>query len=101
MTAVERGAHVPMQGQVEVTLQVMRLLQEVVRVRALLVWVLFLMKVVMMLEEVLLVALSSLSLFTSPSTLTPTTRPCGACLTQNISKARDGDPDLGRGERTS
>ena len=52
-----------------------------------------------MLEEVLLVALSSLSLFTSPST--PTTRPCGACLTQNIPKARAGDPDrLSRGERT-
>ena len=89
-----------MQGQVEaVTLQVSLL---VVRVKALLVWVLFLviLKVVMMLEEVLLVA--SLSLFTSPSTLTPTTRPCGACLTQNISKARAGDPDrLSRGERTN
>ena len=37
MTRVsERGAHVPMQGQV-VTLQVMRLLQEVVQVKALLV----------------------------------------------------------------
>jgi hypothetical protein len=58
--------------------------------------------VVMMLEEVLLVALSSLSLFTSPSTLTPPTRPCGACLTQNISKVRAGDPDrLSRGERTN
>ena len=66
MTRVsERGAHVPMQGQV-VTLQVMRLLQEVVQVQALLVWVLFLMKVVMMLEEVLLAALSSLSLSSPP-----------------------------------
>ena len=38
MTAVSgRGAHVPMQGQVKVTLQVMRLLQKVVRVKALLV----------------------------------------------------------------
>ena len=82
----------PMQGQVE-ALRVMRLLQEVVQVKAL--SVLFL---VMMLEEVMLVA--SLSLFTSPST--PTTRPCGACLTQNISKARAGDPDrLSRGERTN
>jgi hypothetical protein len=44
-----------------------------------------------------MVALSSLSLFSSPQTLT--TRPCRACLTQNISKA--GDPDLGRGERTN
>ena len=47
--------------------------------------------------EVLMVALSSLSLFTSPPT--PTTRPCWACLTQNFSKA--GDPDLGRGARTN
>jgi hypothetical protein len=31
-----RGAHVSMQGQVEVTLQVMSLLQEVVQVKALL-----------------------------------------------------------------
>ena len=38
MTRVsERGAHVPMQGQVKVTLQVMRLVQEVVQVKALLV----------------------------------------------------------------
>ena len=37
MPVSERGAHVPMQGQVEVTLQVMRLLQEVVQVKALLV----------------------------------------------------------------
>ena len=66
---------------------VTRLLVEVKAL--LLVQVLFFLKVVMMLEEVL-VALSSL--FTSPSTLTPTTRPCGACLTQNISKARAGDP---------
>ena len=88
----------PMQGQVEVTLQVMSLLQEVVQVKALLVEV-FLVR---MLEEVLQVALSPLSLFTSPSTLTPTTRPRGACLTQNISKARAGDPDrLSRGERTN
>ena len=37
MTRVsEKGAHVPMQGQVKVTLQVMRLLQEVVQVKALL-----------------------------------------------------------------
>jgi len=69
MTRVsERGAHVPMQGQVE-ALQVMSLLQEVVQVKALLVQVLFL---VMLLEEV---ALSSLSLFTSPPTLTPPTMP--------------------------
>jgi hypothetical protein len=81
MTPVsERRAHVPMQVEVE-ALQVTSLLQEVVQVKALLlVQVLFL---VMMLEEVLL-ALSSLSLFTSPPTLTPTqttmpqTRPGGA-----------------------
>ena len=66
-------------------------------VRALLRVILFFLKVVMMLEEVMLVA--SLSLFPSPPT--PTTRPCGACLAQNISKARAGDPDrLSRGERT-
>ena len=38
MTVVsERAAHVPMQGQVKVTLQMMSLLQEVVHVKALLV----------------------------------------------------------------
>ena len=95
MTVVSgRGAHVPMLvGVLMEALQVMSLLM-VVRVKALLlVYVLLMMK----LEEVLLVSLSSLSLFTSPPT--PTTRACGACLTQNISKA--GDPDLGRGERTN
>ena len=61
--------------------------------------ILFLKVVMMLLEEVFL-SLSSPSLVTSPST--PTARPCGACLTQNISKARAGDPDrLGRGERTN
>ena len=65
-----------------------KVMQEVVQVK-LLVSVLFL---VMMLEEVMVA-----SLFTSPPT--PATRPCGACLAQNISKA--GDPDLGRGERTN
>jgi hypothetical protein len=92
MTVVSgRGAHVLLLEAA--TVMVMSL---VVRVRALL---LFFLKVVM-LEEVLLVALSSFSLFTSPPT--PTTRPCGACLTQNISKARAGDPDrLSRGERTN
>ena len=90
MTVVsERAAHVMMEVLLE-ALQVMSLLQEVVRA---LLLVLFLVKMVMM-EEV---ALSSLSLFTSPPP--PTTRPCRACLTQNISKA--GDPDLGRGERTN
>ena len=90
MTVVSgRGAHVPMLvGVLMEALQVMSLLV-VVRVKALLlVYVLLMMKVMM--EEVLLVALSSLSLFTPPPT--PTTRPCGACLTQNISKA--GDPGL-------
>ena len=82
---------------------VTRLLQKVVKVEALQVMSLLLLKmlakalVLKMLEEVMLVALSLISLFTSPPTLT--TRPCGACLTQNISKA--GDPDLGRGERTN
>ena len=62
MTVSERRAHVPMQGQVEV------------QVKALLVQVLFLMMVMMQ------VALSSLSLFTSPSiqTTMPQTRPGGA-----------------------
>ena len=85
MTVVSgRGAHVPMLvGVLMEALQVMSLLQEMVRVKALLlVYVLLMMKVMM--EEVLLVALSSLSLFTPPPT--PTTRPCGACLTQNISR---------------
>ena len=82
MTVVsERGAHVLL---LEAAMSLL--------VRALLLVILFSLKVVM-LEEVLV---ASLSLFTSPPT--PTTRPCGACLTQNISKA--GDPDLGRGERT-
>ena len=110
MTVVSgRGAHVLLLEAATVT----RLLQKVVEVAALQVMSLLLLKMlvkalvqvfvlllvlflVMLLEEVM-VALSSLSLFTSPPTLT--TRPCRACLTQNISKA--GDPDLGRGERTN
>ena len=89
MTVVSgRGAHVPMLvGVLMEALQVMSLLQEEVFV--LLLKALFFLKVMMLLEEVLL------SLSSPP---TPTTRPCRACLTQNISKA--GDPDLGRGERT-
>ena len=47
-------------------------------VRALLLVILFFLKKVMMLKEVLLVALSALSLFTSPSTLTPATEACSA-----------------------
>ena len=74
-------------------------------VRALLLVILFFLKKVMQevvqvkapLVEVLFLVMKALSLFTSPPT--PTIRPCGACLTQNISKA--GDPDLGRGERTN
>ena len=97
MTVVSgRGAHVLLlEAHVRVlmeALQVMSLLQEEVFVLLLKA----LLKVMMLLEEVFL-SLSSPSLFTSPST--QTTRPCGACLTQNISKA--GDPDLGRGERTN
>ena len=81
------GAHVMVEVLME-ALQVMSLLQEEVFV--LLLKALFFLKVMMLLEEVLL------SLSSPP---TPTTRPCRACLTQNISKA--GDPDLGRGERTN
>ena len=90
----ERRAHVPLLMDA-VTMVVTRLSVTVTLLKV----ILFLKVVMMLLEEVFL-SLSSPSLFTSPST--PTARPCGACLTQKISKARAGDPDrLSRGERTN
>ena len=92
MTVVSgRAAHVPL------LLEAVMVTRLSVTVTALLKKVLMLMRkvkvfVVMMMMGVFLSLSSS-----SPPTLT--TRPCGACLTQNISKA--GDPDLGRGERTN
>ena len=62
-------------GTMVVTRLSVTVTQEVVQAKARRVYVLFL--VMMMLEEVL-VALSSLSLFTSPPTLTPTTEACSA-----------------------
>ena len=74
MTVVsERGAHV---------LLLEAVMSLLVRVRARLLVILFFLKVKVVMLEELLVALSSPSLFTSPPT--PTTRPCGACLAQNI-----------------
>ena len=91
MTVVSgRAAHVLMLEAVMVTRLLKKVLMKVLMLDVLMRKVKVF--VVMMMMGVFL----SLS---SSSPPTPTTRACGACLTQNISKA--GGPDLGRGERTN
>ena len=98
MTVVSgRGAHVPL------LLEAVMVTRLSVTVTALLKKVL--MKVLMLdvlMRKVKVFVVMMMGVFLSLSSSSPptlTTRPCGACLTQNISKA--GDPDLGRGERTN
>ena len=75
--ASERRAHVIMQVLSE-ALQVMRLLQKVVRVKALLVSVLFLVMFVLLMKALLKEVFSLLSPLTQTQTTMPQTRPGGA-----------------------